>query len=252
MLGPRAEIGGWRRLAGEPICGGCDGRLPWRVGRRRVYTFGRHRAPAISWYRRVRPRQEPRAEQATSVGVKVRVRGEDMDRSDEQRSAPVEAARRAGEAIIGWREWVGLPELRLPLIKAKVDTGARTSTLHAFYVEAFRCGGEAFVRFGVHPLRGRSDVEVHCEAQILDRRVVSDSGGHKEQRYVIRTPLEVGGRTWPIEVTLTNREDMLFRMLLGRTAIAGRGVVDPLRSFVSGRQRHAAAAYRASRPDAGG
>jgi hypothetical protein len=154
--------------------------------------------------------------------------------------------------ILGWREWVGLPALRLPLIKAKVDTGARTSTLHAFYVEAFRCAGEAFVRFGVHPLRGRSDVEVHCEAQILDRRAVSDSGGHKEQRYVIRTLLEIGGRTWPIEVTLTNREDMLFRMLLGRTAIAGRGIVDPMRSFVSGRRRHAAAAYHASGPDAGG
>ena len=178
--------------------------------------------------------------------------GEGMVRSDAQRLASAEIPQRAGEAILGWREWVGLPALRLPLIKAKVDTGARTSTLHAFYVEAFRCAGEAFVRFGVHPLRGRSDVEVHCEAQILDRRAVSDSGGHKEQRYVIRTLLEIGGRTWPIEVTLTNREDMLFRMLLGRTAIAGRGIVDPMRSFVSGRRRHAAAAYHASGPDAGG
>ena len=178
--------------------------------------------------------------------------GEGMVRSDEQRLTSAEVPQRAGEVILGWREWVGLPALRLPLIKAKVDTGARTSTLHAFYVEAFRCAGEAFVRFGVHPLRGRSDVEVHCEAQILDRRAVSDSGGHKEQRYVIRTLLEIGGRTWPIEVTLTNREDMLFRMLLGRTAIAGRGIVDPMRSFVSGRQRHAAAAYHASGSDAGG
>jgi len=178
--------------------------------------------------------------------------GEGMVRSDEQRLASAEVPQRAGEVILGWREWVGLPALRLPLIKAKVDTGARTSTLHAFYVEAFRCAGEAFVRFGVHPLRGRSDVEVHCEAQILDRRAVSDSGGHKEQRYVIRTLLDIGGRTWPIEVTLTNREDMLFRMLLGRTAIAGRGIVDPMRSFVSGRRRHAAAAYHASGPDAGG
>jgi hypothetical protein len=177
-----------------------------------------------------------------------------MGRSDEPRSAPAaaEAQRRAGEAILGWREWVGLPALRLPLIKAKVDTGARTSTLHAFYVEAFRSGGEEFVRFGVHPLRGRSDVEVHCEARVLDRRVVSDSGGHKEERYVISTPLEIGGRTWPIEVTLTNREDMLFRMLLGRTAIAGRGIVDPMRSFVGGRQRRPAAAYQGGGSDAVG
>jgi hypothetical protein len=161
-----------------------------------------------------------------------------MTRSDEQDAGPADGQ------IFGWREWVGLPALRLPLIKAKVDTGARTSTLHAFYVEPFRRGGEECVRFGVHPLRGRSDVEVHCEWPILDRRVVSDSGGHKEQRCVIRTPLEIGGRRWPIEVTLTNREDMLFRMLLGRSAIAGRGIVDPVRSFVGGRQRNPAAAYR--------
>jgi hypothetical protein len=148
------------------------------------------------------------------------------------------------QTILGWREWVGLPALRLPLIKAKVDTGARTSTLHAFYVETFRFRGEGYVRFGVHPLQGRSDVEVHCEAQIVDRRAVSDSGGHRERRYVIRTPLEIGGRLWPIDLTLTNRENMLFRMLLGRTAIAGRGIVDPRRSFVIGRQRRPAAAYR--------
>jgi hypothetical protein len=175
-----------------------------------------------------------------------------MGRLDKQGSAPAEVPQPAGEAILGWREWVGLPALRLPLIKAKVDTGARTSTLHAFYVQAFRSGGDECVRFGVHPLRGRSDVEVHCEAQILDRRVVSDSGGHREQRYVIRTQMEIGGRTWPIDVTLTNREDMLFRMLLGRTAIAGHGIVDPMRCFVCGRQRNPAAAYRGSGSGAGG
>jgi hypothetical protein len=152
--------------------------------------------------------------------------------------------------ILGWREWVGLPDLRLPLIKAKVDTGARTSTLHAFYIEAFRAHGDSYVRFGVHPLQGRSDVEIHCEARIVDRRAVSDSGGHRERRYVIRTPLEIRGCSWPIDVTLTNREDMLFRMLLGRTAVAGYGIVDPNRSFVAGRRRNPAVAYRSRGPAA--
>lgn len=175
-----------------------------------------------------------------------------MGPSKERRSAPEEVEQRAGMPILGWREWVGLPALRLPLIKAKVDTGARTSTLHAFYVEAFPSSGGDFVRFGVHPLRGRSDVEVHCKAQILDRRVVCDSGGHREQRYVILTSLAIGGCIWPIEVTLTNRENMLFRMLLGRTAIAGNGVVDPRRSFVAGRRRNPAAAYQDLGLDAGG
>lgn len=170
-----------------------------------------------------------------------------MGPSIERRSASGEVEQQAGMPILGWREWVSLPALRLPLIKAKVDTGARTSTLHAFYVEAVPSSGGDFVRFGVHPLRGRSDVEVHCEAQILDRRVVCDSGGHREQRYVILTSLAFGGCTWPIEVTLTNRENMLFRMLLGRTAISGRGIVDPSRSFVKGRQRNPATVYRAGR-----
>ncbi len=175
-----------------------------------------------------------------------------MSRSHDRRRAPVEDGPGACEPILGWREWVTLPDLGLPLIKAKVDTGARTSTLHAFYVDAYACGGEDFVRFGVHPLRGRSDIEVHCHAQILDRRVVSDSGGHREQRYVIRTPIEIGGRTWVAEVTLTNRENMLFRMLLGRTAIAGNGIVDPRRSFVTGRRRSPAAAYQDLGSDAAG
>jgi len=174
-----------------------------------------------------------------------------MGRSDERGGAAV-GLPETGAGLFGWREWVGLPALGLPLIKAKVDTGARTSTLHAFYVEVFRRGGQDLVRFGVHPLRGRTGVEVHCVAPLLDRRVVSDSGGHREPRYVIRTPLEVAGRVWPIEVTLTNREDMLFRMLLGRTAIAGRGIVDPALSFVAGRRRNPASAYRGPRPRAPG
>jgi len=145
--------------------------------------------------------------------------------------------------LLGWREWAALPELGLDLIKAKVDTGARTSTLHAFYVQPFRRGTCRHVRFGVHPLRGRTDVVVHGQAQVIDRRRVSDSGGHREERYVILTQLRLGSLEWPIELTLTNRETMLFRMLLGRSAIAGRALVDPDLSFVTGRQVRPARSY---------
>ncbi len=137
--------------------------------------------------------------------------------------------------MLGWREWIALPELGLGLVKAKIDTGARTSTLHAFYVDGFRRGGQHYVRFGVHPLQKRTDVVIHSEALVLDQRRVTDSGGHREDRYVIRTRLALGGQDWPIEMTLTNRETMLFRMLLGRTALAGRARVDPARSFLTGR-----------------
>jgi hypothetical protein len=148
------------------------------------------------------------------------------------------------------REWVALPEIGLHIVKAKVDTGARTSTLHAFYVDRFRRRGADIVRFGVHPLRGRTDIVVHAEAPAIDCRQVSDSGGHREQRYVIVTPLRLGEREWPIELTLTNRETMLFRMLLGRTAVAGRALVDPERSFLTGRCADPARRY--SRGDACG
>lgn len=137
--------------------------------------------------------------------------------------------------LTGWREWLALPDLGLTLIKAKIDTGARTSTLHAFSVEPFQCDGRLHVRFGVHPLQKRTDVVVYGEAPVIDRRPVTDSGGHTEERYVIATRLVLAGREWPIELTLTNREEMLFRMLLGRTALAGRTLVDPGLSYVTGR-----------------
>jgi hypothetical protein len=143
-----------------------------------------------------------------------------------------------GEAQrIGWREWIALPGLGIPAIKAKVDTGARTSALHAFRIESFDVDGREWVRFWIHPLRGRTDVEFRCEAPVLERRLVRDSGGHTEERCVIRTPVSLGGRDWPVEITLTSREDMLFRMLLGRSALADAGLaVDPGASYLLGRR----------------
>lgn len=128
--------------------------------------------------------------------------------------------------VIGWREWVGLPELRIPRLRCKVDTGARTSALHAFYVEPFESDGVAMVRFGLHPDEKHTEIEQHCEAAVYDQRNVTDSGGHTEQRYVIRTPIVLGDETWPIEITLTNRDTMKHRMLLGRTAIMDGFLVD--------------------------
>lgn len=139
--------------------------------------------------------------------------------------------------MIGWREWVAIPDLGLPAIKAKIDTGARTSALHAFYLEPFRSRGVERIRFGVHPLQRRQDIVVECEADVLDRRLVSDSGGHRELRYVIRANVVLGDAAWPVELTLTDRDTMQFRMLLGRTAMHGRWQVDPGRSYRCGRVR---------------
>ena len=107
--------------------------------------------------------------------------------------------------------------------------------MHAFFVEPFDKGGVDYVRFGIHPLQKRIDIEVVCEAPVTDYRWVSDSGGHRALRYFIETPVQLGGRVWPVEISLTDRDSMLFRMLLGRTAIKGHMMVDPMRSYVAGR-----------------
>lgn len=140
----------------------------------------------------------------------------------------------AQKAVIGWREWVSLPDLAIAHIKAKVDTGAKTSALHAFYVRPFERDGMPWVRFGVHPLQSSLEEVIECEAPVKDVRRVTDSGGHAELRPVIETTLVLQGETRLIELTLTDRENMMFRMLLGRSALKRRFVVDSGKSFLLG------------------
>ncbi len=142
------------------------------------------------------------------------------------------------EAVFGWREWADLPELGLRHIKAKVDTGARTSSLHAFNVETVDVDGQRRVIFDIHPNQRDRDTVVRCEADVVDERDVKSSGGHQTRRWVIRTPIKVGDNEWTTEITLASRDDMKFRMLIGRTAMHGVATVDPSRSYVaSGRRR---------------
>lgn len=143
------------------------------------------------------------------------------------------AAKRAAVAkpVVGWREWIALPDLGIAAIKAKIDTGARTSALHAFRVRPYLRDGIEMVEFRVHPVQRHREPEVVCHAAVRDRRWVVSSNGQREQRIVVRTGVRIGAEHWPIEITLTDRDPMGFRMLLGREALRKRVVVDPGRSY---------------------
>jgi hypothetical protein len=139
---------------------------------------------------------------------------------------------------VGWREWVSLPQLGITKIKAKLDTGARSSALHAFAITVYRKHGINTVRFGVHPYQRTTAETIFTEAALFDRRLIRSSSGHTKFRPVILTELVLMGQTRKIELTLVNRSEMGFRMLIGRQALRGLFVVDANRSFVSGRLRH--------------
>lgn len=156
--------------------------------------------------------------------------------SQSERPGPAANALEDGLLTVGWREWVYLPELGLPPIKAKVDTGARTSALHAFEIKPFAEDGRQRVEFKIHPKQLDNERVVVCTADVADQRFVTDSGGHKEERWVIKTELKIGPHAWAIEMTLTSRDDMRFRMLLGRNALKHWALVDSSRSYVVGKK----------------
>ncbi len=136
--------------------------------------------------------------------------------------------------LLGWREWIALPDLSIQKIKAKIDSGARTSALHAFQVRSYRKGHQRWVAFGLHPNQDETETTIECHAPIKDRRKVTDSGGHSSFRYVIETRMVIGERDFIAEMTLTNRDTMKFRMLLGRTAMQQRFCIDPAASYLQG------------------
>jgi hypothetical protein len=136
--------------------------------------------------------------------------------------------------VLGWREWAALPALGIERIKCKIDTGARTSALHAFFTETYMENGRQRVYFGLHPDQRSTTRAIECTADVADERTISDSGGHREKRIVIVTPLVIGRIERSIEITLTSRDSMRFRMLLGRTAMHGIFTVDPATSFLAG------------------
>lgn len=137
------------------------------------------------------------------------------------------------QIILGWREWVEFPELALENIQAKIDSGAKTSSLHAYYVEPFDKGEEPWVRFKLHPMKD-NEVSITLEAKLSDHRNVSDSGGHNELRYVIEAVMVIGGQERRGEITLTDRDSMKYRMLVGRNILKQGFLVDANQSFACG------------------
>jgi ribosomal protein S6--L-glutamate ligase len=138
------------------------------------------------------------------------------------------------KVILGSEEWCSFPELGIPTIKARVDSGAKTSALHAINIAPFIKNETNWVRFDINPIQNNLKTVIHCEAPLIDKRIVKSSSGFREQRYVIQTNLGIGNSKWPIEMTLTNRDSMGFRMLLGREAMSGRVLVDPEQQYLLG------------------
>lgn len=146
---------------------------------------------------------------------------------------------REPKILIGWNEWCALPALGIPAIKAKIDTGAKTSALHAFNLEAFYKNGKKYVHFQIHPLQNNNTLRMDCQSLIIDDRQIMSSNGHKEQRYVIITPMQLGSVCFDIELTLSNRDPLQFRMLLGREALSHRVEINPARAQLQGKRSSA-------------
>lgn len=140
------------------------------------------------------------------------------------------------KVIFGSEEWFSFPDLGIPTIKARVDSGAKTSALHAINISLFKKDDANWVRFDINPIQNNLKTVIHCEAPLVDKRIVKSSSGFREQRYVIQTILDIGNDKWPIEMTLTNRDSMGFRMLLGREAMSGRVLVDPEQTYLLGQE----------------
>ena len=139
-----------------------------------------------------------------------------------------------GPIVLGWRERLALPELGIGLLKAKLDTGARSSSLHVDTLETFQSRGDTWLRFTLS-IRRRHPFEISCEAPALDRRIVTDTGGRRTERWFIRTQVTLAGQSFSVDVNLTDRRHMLFPLLLGRSALVGRFAVDPALSYTQSR-----------------
>ena len=143
--------------------------------------------------------------------------------------------RKSPRLVIGWREWVSFPILGIEKIKAKIDTGARTSAIHAFGIREFERDGQSFVEFLLHPAQRRKIPEIQCCAPVKEKRMITSSNGAKSERYIIETVLGIGEHSWPIELSLAKRDQMGFRVLLGRQAIRGKCIIDAGSSFKFGK-----------------
>lgn len=174
------------------------------------------------------------AEASYNMGVRRAMKEIGSEKERGERGSVSGRVRRRGLVLIGWREWVALPELGISAIKAKIDTGARTSALHAERIEIFMHHGITVARFQVLPLQRTRKGAVICEAPVVDRRVISDSGGHREERWIIRSRIRVAREEWETEISLTNRATMTFRMLLGRATLGRRFIIHPSASYLTG------------------
>lgn len=138
------------------------------------------------------------------------------------------------KTVVGSEEWVSLSKLKIPFVKARVDSGAKTSSLHATNIQPYQKDNETWVNFDVFPIQNDGKRKISCKALVVDKRVVKSSSGDREERFVVRTEISLNEQKWDIELTLTNRDSMGYRMLLGRQAMMGRIIVDPSESFLAG------------------